>query len=563
MNNPYASKPWLRSYDKHVPEKLTFPDKLYTDLFYEAVKRVGNRVAIYYSGLPITYDQLDTMTNKFANFLIGQGLEPGDVVGVNLPNVLANYISIIGTLKAGCVLSGVSPLLTQSELEYQLNNSGAKALVTIDVLWGKVSPVISKTGIKTIAMVSITDFLPPLKRTLGKLLKKIPHVKVTPVAGVPMSSYMDIMKNAPASAPARNIGTDANCLVQYTGGTTGVPKGAIITHKNFVSMMTQLTAWFDSRIGKDTMLLAFPLFHMAGIAISMWGLTRGSTMIAVPNPRDYASIIKSIQKYKPSIILNVATLYIELMKLPAFSKLDFSSLDWCFTGAMSMPPEYFRKLEAIVGENKLIEGLGMTETSPLITMGPRYGKKKVGSVGLPVSDTEIKVVDPATGELMPVGEPGELVASGPQVFTKGYHNMPEETAKTLREGWIYTGDIVRMDEEGYVFIVDRCKDMVNVSGFKVFTRELDDLIVEHPAVALAATVGTPNPDRPGAEIVTTAVVLKPGFEKNDATMKSIVDYIREHAAPYKVPKKIVFMDQLPMSAVGKVLKRELREMLKI
>ena len=562
MTDPYASKPWLKSYDKHVPEHLTYPDKLYTDMFHEAVEQVRDRVAIYYAGKPVTYGELDTMANKFANFLIGQGLKQGDVVGINLPNVLANYISMIGILKAGCVVSGVSPLLTQRELEFQLNNSGAKVLVTMDMLWSNVSPVVGKTGVKTVVMVRVTDFLPPAKKMLGKLLKKIPDIKVTPVAGIPMRNYMDILKTSPAAAPLLKMSNDANCMLQYTGGTTGLPKGAIITHKNFVSMMTQLTTWIDCKMGKDTMLLAFPLFHMAGMAFTLYGLSRGNTMIAVPNPRDYASFIKSLIKYKPTMMLNVATIYMELLKIPAFSKLDFSNLSWCFTGAMALPPECFRQLEALVGEGKVIEGLGMTETSPLIIMGPVVGRKKIGSVGLPVSDTEIKVIDPLTGELMPLGEPGELVAKGPQVFTKGYHNMPEETAKTLRDGWIYTGDVVRMDEEGYFFVVDRSKDMVNVSGFKVFTRELDDLILEHPDVSLVATVGTPNPDRPGAEIVTTAIVLKPGVEKSDAEKNSIIEFVKQRAAPYKVPKKIVFMDQLPLSSVGKILKRELREMLK-
>ncbi|MGD0856139.1 MAG: AMP-binding protein [Dehalococcoidia bacterium] len=560
--NPYESKPWLKSYDKHVPEKLTYPDKTYTEVFDEAVKQVKDRVAVYYLGTSITFAQLDTMSNRFANFLREQGLKPGDVVGTYLPNVLANYIAIIGILKAGCVLSGVSALLTKTELEFQLNNSGTKALVAIDILWGNISPVLGKTGIKTVVMVSIADFLPPLKKTLGKLLKKIPNIKVTPVAGIPMHNFMDIMKNSSPTALTVKFGTDTPCFLLYTGGTTGVPKGAIITHKNFVSMLTQFHTVLDNKMGKSSLLTGFPLFHMAGIAFTLMGLSRGFTMIAVPNPRDLAAIVKLIEKYKPTILANVATTYIELMKLPAFSKLDFSNVQWCFTGAMAMPPEYLKKLEAIVGEGKVTEGLGMTETSPVITMEPRYGRKKTGSVGLPLPDTEVKLIDPLTGELVPVGEPGEFVVKGPQVFTRGYHNMPEETAKTLRDGWIYTGDIVRMDEDGYFYVVDRCKDMVNVSGYKVFTREVDDLITEHPAVALAATVGTPDPGRPGSEIVTTAIVLKPGVEKSDATRDSIIEYVRQHASPYKVPKKIVFMDQLPTSAVGKIMKRDLREMLK-
>jgi len=250
------------------------------------------------------------------------------------------------------------------------------------------------------------------------------------------------------------------------------------------------------------------------------------------------------------------------LKLPAFSEHDFSNLRCFISAAAAMPPEYLNKLDALPGcKGKFVEVMGMTETSPVLLGSPLYGKKKVGSVGLPWPDVEIKLVDPETKELVPLGEAGELVAKGPQVF-KGYFNMPQETANTLRDGWIYTGDILRMDEEGYFFVMDRSKDMINVSGFKVFTRELDDLLVEHPDVAMAATIGLTNPDRPGTEIVTSAVVLKPGVEKSEAAMNSILEYVKKNASPYKVPKKIVFLDELPINSVGKILKRELRDMLK-
>jgi acyl-CoA synthetase (AMP-forming)/AMP-acid ligase II len=562
MENPYASKRWLKFYDKHVPEKLTYPDKLYTDLFNDAVSKSPNAVAVNYAGEEITYAEFDTLTNKFANFLKEQGLKQGDVVGISLPNVMGNYISIVGTLKAGCVVSGCSPLLTPRELEFQLNNSGAKALVAFDMLWEKVSPAVGKTGVKTIALVRITDFLPAIKKILGKLLKKIPNIEVKPVPGIRMHDFMDILKTASPAATVLKMDTNSSCLLQYTGGTTGVPKGAILTHKNFVSQVTQYARWFDIQPGKEVVMSAFPMFHMAGLALSLLTMAAGGKSIAVPNPRDIAGLIKSLKKHKPTIFCNVPTIYMELLKLPDFNKVDFSNLKCFISGASAMPAEHLKKLEALAGQGKFVEVMGMTETSPVTLGGPLYGKKKVGSVGVPWPDTEVKVVDPETKELVPVGEPGELVAKGPQVFTRGYLNMPEETAKTLKDGWIYTGDIIRMDEEGYFFMVDRAKDMVNVSGFKVFTRELDDLIIEHPDVAMAATIGTPNPERPGTEIVTSAIVLKPGVEKSDATRDRIIEFLRQNVSPYKVPKKIMFMDELPMSAVGKILKRELRDMLK-
>lgn len=308
-------------------------------------------------------------------------------------------------------------------------------------------------------------------------------------------------------------------------------------------------------------MTAFPMFHIAGLFLAVWNMSSGVTQIAVPNPRDLESFVKYIKKHKPTLLGNVPTIFIQLLKMPSFRALDFSHVKRCLSGAAPFPAENIRELEALVGKNKMCEAMGMTEGGPMLTVNPIYGLKKIGSIGLPISDVEAKVVDPETKELVPLGEPGEFVVKCPQIF-KGYYNMPEETANTLRDGWLYTGDIVRMDEDGYFYMVDRSKDMVNVSGYKVFTRELDDLIVEHPDVAMAATIGTADPDRPGAEVVTSAVVLKPGVEKSDATKNSIIEFVKKNAAPYKVPKKIIFMDQLPTSPGGKILKRELREMLK-
>jgi long-chain acyl-CoA synthetase len=283
--------------------------------------------------------------------------------------------------------------------------------------------------------------------------------------------------------------------------------------------------------------------------------------VAIPNPRDYDFIIKSIREYKPTVLTAVPTIYLELMKKTEFRELDFSGIWGCIAGAAPFPVEYLKGFEDIVGKDKFSEVYGMTETCPLIAANPRYGKRKFGSVGLPVGDTEVKIVDPATKEPVPVGQPGELVVRGPQVM-KGYWNKPEETANSLRDGWFYTGDICRMDEEGYIYIVDRLKDMVIVSGYKVFTRELDDIIIEHPDVALAASIGIPDPNRPGNEIVASVIVLKEGIEKTEAEKEKIREFIRQREAPYKVPKIIEFFDSLPTSAVGKILKRELREMLK-
>ena len=563
MSDPYSARPWLKSYDEHVPEHLDYPEKTYPQVFREVLEMVPDRVAVNYMGTELTFRELDACANQFAHYLKKQGVLSGDVVGVNLPNLPAYFISIVGIQKAGCVLTGVSPLLQPEELEYQLNDSGAKVLVTLDLLFAGVEKVVKNTGVKAVAVAGIADFLPGLKKFLGKLLKKIPTGTINPIDGVEVVSYLDILNTMPTDMVESNITPEAPMLMQYTGGTTGLPKGAVLTHRNIVSHMLQLNTWAELKMGDEgTMLSAFPLFHQAGLFIGLDSLASGLTQIAIPNPRDLDFIIKAMKKHRPTTVVNVPTIFIELLKKPEFRALDFTTLKWCASGAAPFPPEYIKEFEKVVGEGKLIEVLGMTETSPILVGLPLYGKKKAGSAGIPFPDTDIKLVDPSTGELAPIGDPGEFVARGPQVFTVGYHNKPEETAHTLRDGWIYTGDICTMDEDGYFYIVDRLKDMVNVSGFKVFTRELDDEIMEHPDVDLAATIGLPNPERPGTEIVATAIVLKPGLEKSEETKQKILEYIKQRVAPYKVPKRIDFMDEMPTSAVGKVLKRELREIMK-
>ncbi|MBW2706671.1 MAG: AMP-binding protein, partial [Deltaproteobacteria bacterium] len=464
---------------------------------------------------------------------------------------------------AGCVLTGVSPLLQPKELEYQLNDSGTKLLVTLDALFEKVKTVVPQTKIETVAVAGIADFLSPLKAFIGKLFKKIPAGKMSPITGITVGRFMQLLQKVPSDFVEEKLTPGSPCLMQYTGGTTGPPKGAVLTHQNMVSQIQQTNTWLDISIGEEaTLLSAFPLFHQAGLFLAMDAMAFGGTQVAVPNPRDLDFLISAIKKFKPSGIVNVPTIYLELLKKPKFKSLDFSGVEWFISGAAPFPPEYIKAFEEVVGQGKLVEVLGMTETSPVHMGLPHYGMKKPGSVGIPFPDTEVKLIDPDSGDMVPVGEPGELVVKGPQVFTAGYHNKPDETAATLRDGWIYTGDVCKMDDDGYFYVVDRLKDMVIVSGYKVFTRTVDDVLMEHPDIDMAAAIGLPDPTRPGSEIVATAIVLKPGVEKSEDTREKISQYMREKMAPYKVPKRIEFMDELPLSAVGKVLKRELREMMK-
>ena len=561
MADVYAQKPWLKFYDKHVPANLQYPDKPFWETIEPAFKRFPNRVGLYYMGTPFTYKQLDEMSNRFANLLKLIGLKKGDTVGINLPNIPAYYIGLLGVQKAGCVLTGVSPLLTAEELNHQLKDSGAKVLVTLDALYPRIIKGVGGTQLKAIVFTGIADYLSPVLATMGKMLKKIPTGKVLPIPGIEIYDFKQVMKSMSADPVAEKVSLDDTCIMQYTGGTTGLPKGAELTHRNISRQMFQIATWLDAKTGETVGMTCFPLFHIAGLIVCTTMFSKAITQIAVPNPRDQKFIIKAMKKHRPNIIGNVPTVYLELIKQPDFKAYDFSDVQYFVSGAAPFPPEYIKDFEKIVGENKLIEVYGLTETSPLITSNPRFGKKIPGAVGIPFPDTEIKIVDPGTGESVPFNEVGEVAVRGPQVFTKGYYRKPEETANVLRNGWLHTGDLGKMDEEGFVTIVDRLKDMVNVSGLKVFTRELDDVICEHPDVDLGASVGIPDPERPGSEIVVSAIVLKAGIEKSDAEKSKITDYLRGRVAPYKVPKRIEFYDQLPTSAVGKILKREIRTLM--
>jgi long-chain acyl-CoA synthetase len=399
--------------------------------------------------------------------------------------------------------------------------------------------------------------MPGIKRFLGKLLKKIPTGEVGPLPGKVVKRFTDVMKEYPTDHIEVKRSFGDTIFIMYTGGTTGISKGAVLTQKNYMYNCLQSVTWLDMH-PDDIALSAFPLFHIAGLALGGFTLLGGITQICVPNPRDARFIINEIKSCKPTLMVNVPTVYFELMKKPEFKSLDLRNLKWCLSAAAPFPPDYIGELEGIIGKGNFIELYGMTETSPVTCCNPRYGKKKPGSIGFPLPDTEFKLVDPETGQLAKLGEPGEIVIRCPQVM-KEYYKKPEETANSLRDGWLYTGDVATMDEDGYFSIVDRVKDMVIVSGLKVFTREVDEILMKHPDIDMAASVGIPDPERPGSERVASAIVLKPGVEKSEGQKEKIQEFLKKSAASYKIPKRIEFLDQLPTSGVGKILKREIKK----
>ncbi len=560
MSDAYSDKPWLKNYDKNVAPTLTYEEKTFAEKFAETVAKYPDKTALIYMGRRLTFREVDDLSNRLANFLLASGLRPDDVVGLHLPNIPANYIGVIGVQKAGCVSTGLSPLLTSAEMEHQLIDSGTKVVLTVDILFEKIAEVTNQAPFTTVVVTEIADFLPGIKRVLGKLLKKIPTAEVKPIAGKTVKRFMEVMTESKADPVLVKRGIDDMIFMMYTGGTTGPAKGAMLTQRSYMSNRVQVLRWLDI-IPEDIALSAFPLFHIAGLALGGFTMTNGITQICVPNPRDSHFLIECIKAYRPTFVVNVPTVYFELLKQPAFKKLDLKGhLKWCLSAAAPFPAEYIKDLESIIGEGNFIELYGMTEMSPVMICNPRYGTKKPTSIGMPLSDTLVKLIDPETGQPAKLGEPGEIVIRGPQLM-KGYYKKQSETDNAVREGWMHTGDVARMDEDGYFYIVDRVKDMVIVSGFKVFTRELDEVLAKHPDIALAASVGLPDPERPGSERVGIAIVLRPGIDKNDEEKGKITQYLRDNVAPYKVPRVIEFMDELPTSGVGKILKREIKKMM--
>jgi long-chain acyl-CoA synthetase len=577
MMTTYSEKPWLKWYDPHVTEEIPVPDITYLDFLGKGLNDAPEKAAFYFLGSTGSFGELDALSDRFARFLVDKGCVKGDVVGINLPNVPQYMVAMAGTMKAGCVISGVSPLLTPREIVHQLNDSKAKVLITLDALFQErlVGVADQIPDLKQVVVTNVADTLSLVKQLLGKLLKKIPTGRIVPLEGKEVIPYKELIAIFPADAPAVDLSPEDTCLLQYTGGTTGPSKGTVLTHRNMTFDAAQCIQWLNKDIdpdkeildddrGQDIMCSGFPFFHMAGLALGLMTISLGNPQILVPDPRNTDQICKDMKKYKPTQMVNVPTLYQMMMENPMFATLDFSSIKYCLSGAAPFDVDSIKKLESFVGKGKVVELYGMTETSPLITVNPVYGKNKFGAVGIPAQSTKIKIVDVADGMTeMPVGEPGELIVSGPQVM-KEYHGNPEATQDTIRQvdgdDYLYTGDVAEMDEDGFIYIVDRTKDMLLVGGFNVYSKQVEDTLYEVPEIELCAIVGEPNPDRPGSEIVKAIIQVKESEKGKDETVikEKILAHCKEFLAPYKVPKIVSFVAEMPLTAVGKVDKKALR-----
>ena len=566
----YADRFWKRNWDEGLEdfEPQAF-ETTYVKLIEQAFEEVPDKTAMGYLGVDITFGELDKRANQFANMLIKNGFEKGDVVGINLPNIPQYVITVIGTLRAGCIVSGVSPLLSAEQIKYQLNDLGSTgkkvALVTLDAIFAGhlVKIAAGVPQLKLVVATSVASFLPKIKQILGKLLKKVPTGKVTPLPGINVLDYHKNVFNEYADTTV-DVGLTPDDVgwIQYTGGTTGDPKGAMLTHRNASHNILSIGRWLGWERGKGVLLSGFPFFHIAGLTVCESAIFLGWTQVLIPNPRDTDHICAEMEKYKPTNMANVPSLYQMLIENPKFTAMDHTSLGTVISAAAPFPQESQVQLENIIGKGKLLELYGMTETSPVSTMNPSKGKKKLGTVGMPFFNTDVKLVDPGTGEEVPLGDAGEICVKGPLVM-QGYFNKPEATQEAVDEdGYMHTGDVGVMDEDGFIKIVDRTKDMIIVGGFKVFSSKVEDVISKHPAIGVMALIGEPNPERPGSELVKAYIQKNPNYVfdgSDDALKEDIINFAKDNCAPYEVPKKIELIDEMPLTAVGKIDKKMLRK----
>jgi len=549
-------KLWSKSYDPWIQEGMEIPNTTISTLIGQTVQKFPDRPAFRFYDLVWTFAEFSEKADRFACALNEQGIQKGDVLAINLLNSPQYLIAFYGAIKAGVIVSGLSPLLMKNEITFQLSDLKASAVITFDyLLEDRLADV--AVGIESLKLIIVT--------ALGDFLdRENPSPKAKDLPGIEVKRLEDILSRSPARAPQVDLVPEDICVIQYTGGTTGVPKGAVLTHHNWMGMQAQFGMWLDTERGKDVLLCPFPMFHVAGTFHAMQGLVFGFTQIIIPDPRDLNHIIEQINRYKPTIMGTAPALVTILLKEADFRKLDFSGLYYCMCGSAPVPVEKAKELEQVIGSNKLAEVYGLSETCSLVSANPRDGVKKVGSIGVPLPATRLSLVDLETGETeVPAGEEGEIIASGPQIM-KGYYHNPEETRIALREHdgevWLHTGDVGRMDEDGYFYIVDRIKDMINVGGYKVFSNEIEQKISKHPAIDQCAIVGVDHPERPGSELVKLVVVKgKLYAEKPDEEARQdLLEYCRNHFAPYKVPKIVEFVEEIPLTRVGKVNKKALR-----
>ncbi|GED69449.1 long-chain-fatty-acid--CoA ligase [Brevibacillus reuszeri] len=548
------AKPWIANYPPETAPSLEYPRVPLTYFLEESAATYPDSTAIYFMGKRITYRELLLLSYSFANALIKRGVKKGDRVAIMLPNTPQTVISYYGALFAGATVVMTNPLYTERELIHQLTDSGAETIITLDLLYSRVSSIRSSTPLKRLIVTSIGDYLPFMKKLLYPMVQKKQGQNPQVAYGGDVESFQALIDEQDPEVVYSSINPEEDiALLQYTGGTTGVAKGVMLTHANLIANAIQCQAVLYKLVkGKERILGVLPLFHVYGMTTVMnKGISIAAEIILVPK-YEVKEIFSMIDKRKPTLFPGAPTMYIALINHPDLQKHDLSSIEACVSGSAPLPIEVKNKFEELT-KGKLVEGYGLTEASPVTHSNPIWGKGITGSVGLPWPDTDCRIMDMATGEELPQGEIGELAVCGPQVM-KGYWNRPEETAAVLKDGWLFTGDMGYMDEQGYFYIVDRKKDMIIAGGFNIYPREVEEVLFEHPAIQEAAVIGVPDAYR--GETVKAFIVFKEGQTAGEEELEA---HCRQRLAAYKIPRQYEFRSTLPKTIVGKVLRRQLQD----
>ena len=548
-------RPWLEYYDTGVPKHIDYPEVPLFHFLEEDAQKYPDTPCTIFKGAKISYREMNQITDRLAAGLADLGVKKGDRVGIFMPNTPQFVMAYFAILKLGGVVVATNPLYSPREIEHQLNDSGVEVMLVMSNFYNTIKSVQSKTRLRTLVVTNLKETLPPVLGFLFTLTKEKKEGFRVQLSEGDVWLQDLISRFKPEDRPQVEVGPDDTALFQYSGGTTGISKGAIALHRNLVANSLQVRDWNPSvDIGNEVVLMAIPLFHVYGMVAGMCNaMATAASMVMVPNPRDLKDVLTNIQKYNASIFPGVPTMYNAINNDPDVQagKYDLSTIAACISGSAPLMRETKEKFEALTG-GKLVEGYGLSEAPTATHCNPLYGENPSGSIGLPLPDVDCRIIsldDEVT--VMPVEEIGELVIKGPQVM-KGYHNMPTETSNALRDGWLYTGDIARMDENGFFYIVDRKKELIKPGGYQVWPREVEEVISAHPKVLEVGVAGIPDAYR--GETVKAWVVLKPGETADEAEIK---EWCKERLAKFKVPTHIEFRDELPKTTVGKILRREL------
>jgi long-chain acyl-CoA synthetase len=547
---------WTESRDQGVPSTCTYPDCTVPDLLKTAAARFPNSTALLFYGTRIQYSEFYHLVTRFAQALHGMGVRPGDRLAIMLPNIPQTVIGYYGALQAGAIVVQTNPLYLAHELETQLRDSGAETILALDLFYSRIQPIQHRTALKRLILTRVQDFLPPLKRLLFPVKAWVRGKWVSIPSRPPLFDFLDLVNTSVDSGsqpPLVGPRPDEPALLQYTGGTTGIPKGVVLTHRNVVANATQCRAWMPNcREGEEVFLGVIPFFHVYGLSTCQHlAIMTGSTLVLLPR-FEVREVMHAIQKHRVTVVSAIPMMFMKITDFPGVQRYDLRSLRICLSGASPLHAEVQDRFECLTGV-RITQGYGLTEAGPVTHCNPINGNGPRGSIGVPFPDTETRIVDLETGErVLPIGEPGELTVHGPQVM-RGYWNNDIETRGVIREGWLYTGDIVRQDASGFFFLVDRKKDMIKTRGENVYPREVEEVLFRHPAVKDAAVAGIPH--REFGEAVKAYVVLHDGQR---VTEHELIAHCGAALARFKVPSSIAFRQELPRTLVGKVLRRALQ-----